>query len=101
MRVTIMMRDEEYREALARMISDTGRDVFVEISGSGTSKKDSVILTDVMPDEIEQKSLVRLRDRTVFLSPVPVGSKTDNGYHIRFKYRIQYPVRHFCPTRYY
>ena len=86
MRVTIMMRDEEYREALARMISDTGRDVFVEISGSGTSKKDSVILTDVMPDEIEQKSLVRLRDRTVFLSPVPVGSKTDNGYHIRFKY---------------
>ena len=81
-----MMRDEEYREALARMISDTGRDIFVEISGSGTSKKDSVILTDVMPDEIEQKSLVRLRDRTVFLSPVPVGSKTDNGYHISFKY---------------
>ena len=86
MRVMIMMRDEEYRDALVRMISDTGRDIFIDISGSGTSRKDSVILTDVMPGEIEPKSLARLRDRTVFLSPVPVSGDNSDGYHVRFKY---------------
>ena len=74
MRVGMMMRDIEYRDALIEMISDMDKDVFIDIAGSGNVRKDAVILTDILPSEIESRSLSRIRDRTLFLSPVPVES---------------------------
>ena len=72
MRVGMMMRDTEYRDALVEMITDMDKDVFIEIAGSGSIRKDAVILTDILPSEIESKSLSRIKERTLFLSPVPV-----------------------------
>lgn len=86
MRVGIMMRDIEYRDAIAEMLSETGRDIFVEIAGSGGAGRDSVILTDVMPSEIGEAALNKLKDRTVFLSPVPVGKRAKGELHMLFKY---------------
>ena len=90
MKVGILMRDTEYRDALAAMISETGRDVLVEISdgkGAGSMSRDSVLLTDVMPSRIEEAALDKLRKRTVFLSPVPdLGDDTDSRCRIVFKY---------------
>ena len=86
MRVGIMMRDTEYRDALSQMISEAGRDIIVEVAGTGGVHRDAVILTDVMPSEIEQQSLAKLRSRTVFLSSVPVSKDSEKGYHIIFKY---------------
>lgn len=86
MRVGIMMRDTEYRDALSQMISEAGRDIIVEVAGTGGVHRDAVILTDVMPSEIEQQSLAKLRSRTVFLSSVPVSKDSGKGYHIIFKY---------------
>ncbi len=73
MRVGMMIRDTEYRDALIEMIADMDKDVFIEIAGSGSIRKDAVILTDILPSEIESKSLSRIKGRTLFLSPVPVG----------------------------
>lgn len=72
MRVGMMMRDTEYRDALIEMVADMDRDIFIEIADAGSIRRDSVILTDILPSEIESKSLSRIKDRTVFLSPVPV-----------------------------
>lgn len=80
MRVGIMMRDTEYRDALSQMISEAGRDIIVEVAGTGGVHRDAVILTDVMPSEIEQQSLTKLRSRTVFLSSVPVSKDSEKGY---------------------
>ena len=74
MRVGMMMRDTEYRDALIEMIADMDKDIFIEISGTGSIRRDSVILTDILPSEIESKSLAKIKDRTVFLSSVPVGA---------------------------
>ena len=72
MRVGMMMRDTEYRDALIEMIADMDKDVFIEIAGPGSIRKDAVILTDILPSEIESRSLSRIKERTLFLSPVPV-----------------------------
>ena len=49
MRLTMMMRDTEYRDALIGMIADLDKDVFIEIAGTGSVRRDSVILTDILP----------------------------------------------------
>ncbi|MBQ9074865.1 MAG: hypothetical protein IJY32_02745 [Mogibacterium sp.] len=72
MRVGMMMRDTEYRDALIEMMADMDKDVFIEIAGPGSIRKDAVILTDILPSEIESRSLSRIKERTLFLSPVPV-----------------------------
>ncbi len=86
MRVGIMMRDIEYRDAIAEMLSETGRDIFVEVAGNGGVDRESVILTDISPSDIDESSLIKLRRRTVFLSPLPVTSGEDKDLHILFKY---------------
>ena len=97
MRVGMMIRDTEYRDALIEMIADMDKDVFIEIAGSGSVRKDAVILTDILPSEIESKSLSRIKDRTLFLSPVPVErpklrpvyKENENGQEIRSENYVQ------------
>ena len=72
MRVGMMMRDTEYRDALIEMIVDMDKDILIEIIGDGGIRRDCVILTDILPSEIESRSLSRIKERTLFLSPVPV-----------------------------
>ncbi len=98
MRVGMMMRDAEYRDALIEIMSASGKDIFIEVAAGRSVSRESVILTDIMPEEIEAGSLEKIKRRTVFLSPVPPGgqhhdrsgynSGTDknNGCRIVFKY---------------
>lgn len=90
MKIGIMMRDTEYRDAMAEMISGYGKDIYVEIAGSGGVHNGAVILTDIMPSDIEPSALARLSRRTVFLAPVPVtDDMRRDGCHIIFKYSSQ------------
>ncbi len=99
MRVGMMMRDTEYRDAMIEMISGFDKDIFVEVAGSSGVQRDSVILTDILPSEIESASLEKIRRRTVFLSSVPAGAVSsstatespaggtdDHSCHVVFKY---------------
>ncbi len=87
MKVAMMMRDTEYRDALTGMMTEADQDILIEIAGAGGAQRESVILTDIHPSEIEGKSLARIRDRTLFLSSVPVREDSDsNGCSIIFKY---------------
>ncbi len=68
MRIGLLIRDVEYRDALIEMISEFDKEIFVEIAGEQGMGKNCVILTDVRPEEIKSDALKRLRDRTVFIS---------------------------------
>ena len=74
MRVGMMMRDTEYRDAMIEVMSGFDKDIFIEVAGPSGVSRESVILTDILPQEIESKSLNKIRQRTVFLSPVPVSA---------------------------
>lgn len=101
MKVGMLIRDTEYRDAMIEMMSGYDKDIMIEVAGPSGVSSGSVILTDILPNEIETKSLEKIRKRTVFLSPVPVQSghdKTDKprpvfrdraseeSIHILFKY---------------
>ena len=87
MKVSMMMRDTEYRDALAGRLSETDRELLIEVSGTGGSQRGSVIITDIAPAEIESESLSRIRKRTLFLSQAPVrAGADDSGCRVIFKY---------------
>lgn len=92
MRIGLLIRDLEYRDALIEMISEFDKEIFVEIAGPHGTCRNCVILTDVRPEEIGSDALLRLRDRTVFISCAPentVPSKDQNALntiHRVFKY---------------
>ena len=86
MKVSMMMRDTEYRDALAGRLSETDRDLLIEVAGAGGAQRGSVILTDISPSEIESKSLERIRNRTLFLSPVKGSGSDGSGCRVIFKY---------------
>lgn len=68
MRVGIMIRDTEYRDALVQKLSSYDNDVFVNIiTDNIKDASGSVILTDVSPAELENKVLAALRPRTLFI----------------------------------
>ena len=69
MRIGIMIRDEEYREALVQKLSTYDNDIFVNVIGNNIKDASgSVILTDIAPSELDSKVLAALRPRTVFIA---------------------------------
>ena len=69
MRIGIMIRDAEYREALVQKLSSYDNDIFVNVIGNNIKDAaGSVILTDIPPSELESKVLTALRPRTVFIT---------------------------------
>ena len=93
MRVQLLMRDAEYRNALTEMISVEDRDIFVEVSSTAAKDGKSLILTDIDPKEIDSEILAKISRRTLFLSPVDperVRSSAAAGnevkLHVIFKY---------------
>lgn len=86
MKVVIMMRDREFRDAFAEMVSENGRDIYAIVNGSTGTHKEAVILTDIMPHELEDEAIEKLKSRTLFLSSVPVRKDNDVRCHVIFKY---------------
>ena len=69
MRLGIMIRDVEYRDALVQKLSSYDNDIYVNvISNNIKDANGSVILTDVSPSELDNKVLASLRPRTVFIT---------------------------------
>ena len=68
MKIGILIRDAEYRDALAEKLSLYDNDLYVNIIDNSTKHtSDYLILTDIRPDEIDQKTLTAIKARTVFL----------------------------------
>lgn len=84
MRLGILIRDREYRSAILEMISEFDRDIFVEVANENGAGRESIILTDVLPEELSSEQLARLIHRTVFLTPNRVSN--EDGIHRAFKY---------------
>ena len=85
MRLGILIRDAEYRDALAEKLSSYDNDIFVNILDNSTKETNgSLILTDIKPEEIDEGVLKAIKARTVFL----IDSVKDNaeGCHTAFKY---------------
>ena len=69
MRIGILIRDTEYRDALVKKLSSYDNDIFVNIiTNNIKDASGSVILTDIPPSELDEKALRALRQRTVFIS---------------------------------
>jgi len=85
MRLSLLIRDAEYRDALANKLSLYDNDIFVNIiNGTAHDSSDSLILTDIAPSSIDPSVMVSLKQRLVFLT-VSVDS-IPAGYNRIFKY---------------
>ena len=88
MRLGILIRDREYRDALIDKLSLYDNDLFVNIIGrSKGDASDCLILTDIGPDEFDNDVLSKISCRTVFLSASPDTEEEDGRiYRSVFKY---------------
>lgn len=88
MRLGIMIRDAEYREALVRRLSLYDNNLFVAvIDGSSVNTSGCLILTDMQPGEFDESIISRLKGRVVFLSDSGVlNDKEIPGLNFVFKY---------------
>lgn len=86
MRLAMLMRDTEYRDAMIGMISELYKDIFVEIADASGATRGSLIITDIMPEELGEAVTQKLSRRTIFLSPVPVNGSDDRPGIRIFKY---------------
>ena len=86
MRLTMMLRDKEYRDAMIEMISEYDKEIFIEVADGSGASRDSVILTDVEPEEIGSETLASLAARTVFISARHIGEDNKDTVHRVFKY---------------
>ena len=72
MRLGLLLRDTEYREALVENISSYDNDIFVDIIGKADKiDQDTLILTDVAPAEVQDSLLSKISERTIFLNSSP------------------------------
>lgn len=69
MRLGIMIRDTEYRDALVQKLSTYDNNIFVNIINNNVKDASGcVILTDVSPSELDNNTLKALSPRTVFIT---------------------------------
>ncbi|NLY87774.1 MAG: hypothetical protein GX083_04410 [Clostridiales bacterium] len=71
MRLAFLIRDTEYRDALMETISEIDRNIYLEIgvdSITSAVKNKTMLITDLNPDDIEEETLQRIKDRTIFIS---------------------------------
>ncbi|MBQ7990877.1 MAG: hypothetical protein IJ251_07505 [Oscillospiraceae bacterium] len=81
----MLIRDAEYRDALAEKLSIYDNDIFVNIvKDKSHNSSDSLILTDIAPSEIDTKVLDSLKQRIVFLTVSAQG--IPEGFNHIFKY---------------
>ena len=88
MRLGILIRDEEYRNALINKLSSYDNDLYVNIIGKNSGDaSDCLILTDVAPEEFDRSILAGISARTVFLSSASSADDAGPGSLRRvFKY---------------
>lgn len=88
MRLGILIRDAEYRDALIERLSSYDKDLFVNIiDRNSRDSEDCLILTDISPEEVDGSVLSKIAQRTVFLSTSAVdGEAASDTLRRVFKY---------------
>lgn len=89
MRLGILIRDGDYRDALIDRLSSYDNDLLVNIIGkSKGDASDCLILTDIGPEEFDNEVLSEISCRTVFLSTSPCTAERNGNdvYRSVFKY---------------
>ena len=85
MRLGILIRDAEYRDALAKKLSSYDNDIFVNIlDGTVKDTRGSIIVTDIKPGELDKGVLKAISGRTVFLTDS--SEDISDSCHCAFKY---------------
>ena len=85
MRLGVLIRDSEYRDALVRKLSTYDNNIFVNIIGNNVKEASgSVILTDIPPSELDNKVLDALRPRTVFITDTEINEGNDCNTIFKF-----------------
>lgn len=85
MRLGLLIKDTEYRKALAGKLANYDNDIFVNIiEGSNKDTSGSLVLTDIRPSELDEKVLKAIQPRTVFITDS--GDGIPEGCHSLFKY---------------
>lgn len=88
MQIAILINDSEYREALVERLSCYDNDLLVNvINGSTSFNKDSLILTDIEPANLEKDLLRKLSPRTIFLTASFSPETGETDCHRFFKYK--------------
>ena len=85
MRLGVMIKDEDYRDALVHKLSSYDNDIFVNVIGNNIKDASgSVILTDIPPSELDNRVLTALKPRTVFITASE--KETREGCYTVFKF---------------
>ena len=94
MRLGLLLRDTDFRDALVDNISSYDNDIYVEIIGKDVKiDKDTLLLTDVGPTEVQRDVLAKISERTVFLESSRnefEDLSSEVGIHTAFKYDTLY-----------
>lgn len=79
MRIGLLIRDTDYRDALVEKLSSNDNDIFVNVlDGTNQSASDCLVLTDADPENLDYETFERIRDRTVFLSNTNASNSIGN-----------------------
>lgn len=85
MRLGILIKDAEYREALVQKLSSYDNNIFVNVIGNKVSTdSDSLILTDIPPSKLDITALKAILPRTVFI--LASAEDVPDGCNTVFKY---------------
>ncbi len=85
MRLGILIRDSEYRDAFVQKLSHYDNDIFVNILGKQVKDtSECVILTDIQPLELDEKTLKTLKSRTLFITTSEKDVPADCNYVFKF-----------------
>ena len=78
MRLGVMIKDEDYRDALVHKLSSYDNDIFVNVIGNNIKDASgSVILTDIPPSELDNRVLTANKHRTVFITASEKDTRED------------------------
>ena len=92
MRIRIIIRDEDYRQAMVNTLSKSDKDIYVEIGnmdGCSDLGDKTLILTDYSEDECNFLKISDFNMRVVFLTTNPadvLNMERDGDYYRLFKY---------------
>ena len=86
MRLALLIKDSEYRDAFVQNTSDSNADLLIDIISQGEQiESDALIITDAKPADFDADILAKIEDRTVFLSQFSSSSNSNSPNQL-FKY---------------
>ena len=87
MRIALLIKDLEYRDALVQNLAESGSEILLDIVSAGEKiESDALILTDAKPADVDGELLLTIKNRIIFLTTCKSDKTNDNTLHTLFKY---------------